>query len=128
METRVRMLLVLAGIPEPVVNVKVDVGDGSGRRRYDLSWGEVKVIVEYDGRHHAERIEQWEKDLLRREGIEDDGWRIIVLVAKDVYGRPDRTLDRVVRVLRSRGLEGLPRQLGHSWRAYFPVRMDAVDN
>ncbi|WP_182920348.1 DUF559 domain-containing protein [Nocardioides cavernaquae] len=127
METRVRMLLVLAGLPEPVVNLKVNVGDGSGRRRYDLSWAAVKVIVEYDGRHHAERIEQWEKDLLRREGIDDDGWRMIVLVAKDVYSRPDRTLERVVRVLRARGLEGLPRHLDDSWRAHFPVRTEAME-
>ena len=29
-------------------------------RRYDLCWPEVKVIVEYDGRHHIEREDTWE--------------------------------------------------------------------
>jgi hypothetical protein len=53
METRLRMLVVLAGLPEPEVNPVMDV---AGRvRRYDLVWRAARLIVEYDGRHHIER-------------------------------------------------------------------------
>ncbi|MGH3353603.1 MAG: hypothetical protein ACRDPS_23280 [Nocardioides sp.] len=83
METRLRLLIVLAGLPEPEVNLLV--GDEIERRKYDLSYRRSKTILEYDGRQHVERIEQWEADLERREGIDDDRWRILVFVAKDIY-------------------------------------------
>lgn len=122
METRVRMLLVLAGLPEPEVNLTIRDVDGEPKRRYDLSWPGVKVIVEYDGRHHIDRIEEWEADLERRESIDDDGWRILVLISKNIYDRPDLTIERVARVLRSRRLPGVPRVLSDEWRPHFPVR------
>ncbi len=125
MESRLRMLIVLAGIPEPVVNMSVRDVDGEPVRRFDLSWPEIRVIVEYDGRHHVERIEQWESDLERREEIDDDGWRILVVVAHGVYTDPGRTVKRVFRLLRSRGLEGLPDSPSEDWRPHFPGRIAA---
>lgn len=125
MESRLRMLIVLAGLPEPVVNMTVRDVDGEPLRRFDLSWPEVRVIVEYDGRHHVERIEQWESDLERREEIDDDGWRILVVVASGIYTDPGRTVARVFRVLRSRGLEGLPERPSEDWRPHFPGRAAA---
>lgn len=38
METRLRMLLVVAGIPEPEINLTIRDVDGEPIRRYDLSW------------------------------------------------------------------------------------------
>jgi hypothetical protein len=120
METRLRMLFVLAGFPEPEVNLTYDLGDG--RRRYDLCWPGVKVIAEYDGRHHAQREEQWEADLERREQIDDDEWRIRVFIAKDIYNTPDRTLERMATLLRAKRLPGMPRCLKDDWRAHFPIK------
>ncbi|QWC86274.1 hypothetical protein KLP28_06150 [Nocardioidaceae bacterium] len=54
METRLRLLLVLAGCPEPQVNATLRGGDGEVLRRYDLSWNTARLIVEYDGRHHID--------------------------------------------------------------------------
>lgn len=124
METRLRMLLVLAGIPEPQVNASVHDVDGVEVRRFDLSWPEVRVIVEYDGRHHVERVEQWEADLGRREEIDDEGWRILVVVASGIYKTPGTTVDRVFRLLRSRGLEDLPDRPSEDWRPHFPGYAD----
>jgi len=122
METRLRLLLVLAGIPEPRINHRIrDVG-GEPVRRFDLSWPEVRVIVEYDGRHHVERIDQWEADLERREAIDDEGWRIIVVVAQGIYRTPGRTVDRVFRLLQSRRLARLPARPADAWRPHFPGR------
>lgn len=92
METRVRMLFVLAGFPEPVVNV--EVFDDSGRLRYriDLAWPTVKVAVEYDGRHHIRREEQWTYDIRRREDLEGEGWAFLVLTAADIFRTPDQPL------------------------------------
>lgn len=118
METRLRLLIVLAGLPEPEVNLLV--GDEVERRKYDLSYRRSKTILEYDGRQHVERIEQWEADLERREGIDDDQWRILVFVAKDIYKSPGRTLERIHRVLSLRGEPGVPKTLSDAWRAHFP--------
>ena len=54
MESRLRMLLVLAGLPEPVVNHTEHDDRGWWVRRFDLSYPAARVAVEYDGRQHAE--------------------------------------------------------------------------
>lgn len=122
METRLRLLLVLAGLPEPQVNLTIRDVNGVPTRRYDLCWPEARLIVEYDGRHHVERIEQWESDLDRREAIDDDGWRILVVTAKGVYSTPQRTVTKVWRLLAERGQPGVPLRLSDDWRPHFPVR------
>ena len=122
METRLRMLLVLAGLPEPEVNLTLRDVDGQPLRRFDLSYQQAKVIVEYDGRHHIEREEQWEADLGRREAIDDDGWRLLVVTSRGIYRSPGATLQRVWRVLHARALPGLPATVGDDWRPHFPER------
>lgn len=122
METRLRMLIVLAGLPEPEVNRTLRAEDGQPVRRYDLSYPAVRVIVEYDGRPHIERVEQWEADLQRREAIDDDGWRILVVTSAGIYRRPEETVLRVWRLLRQRGLPGVPPSPSNGWRPHFPAR------
>ena len=120
METRLRMLIVLAGLPEPAVNVSIRDEHGVEVRRYEVSWPEVRVVVEYDGRHHIERVEQWERDLARREAIDHDDWRIVVVVSAGIYKHPEQTVERVFRVLSARGLPGLPEAPSEAWRLHFP--------
>ncbi|MGZ4484830.1 MAG: DUF559 domain-containing protein [Nocardioidaceae bacterium] len=122
METRLRLLLVLAGLPEPKVNLKIRDALGHVRRRFDLSYPEVKVIVEYDGRQHAEDVAQYDADIYRREELDREGWRIVVVTSKGVYQRPEETLRRVLDTLRERDMPGLPRRLSDRWRAHFPTR------
>lgn len=120
METRLRMLIVLAGLPEPRVNITYGDDEGLTFRRYDLSWPEVRLIVEYDGRHHIERVEQWESDLDRREGIDDDGWRIVVVIAKGIYRTPEVTVAKIHRLLVARGHPQVPRRPDPAWQRHFP--------
>ena len=122
MESRVRMLLVLAGLPEPTVNVTLRDEYGEPIRRYDLYYPHSCTAVEYDGRQHIERIEQWEADLARRQAIDDDGDRIIVLTAKSIYTWPARTLETIHRVLLTRGEPAVPKRLDDRWRRHFADR------
>lgn len=119
-ETRLRMLLALAGLPEPQTQVPVVDPNGVLRYRFDLGWRSVKVAAEYDGRHHIVRAEQWRHDLRRREDVEDEGWRIVVVTWQDLVDTPDETLRRVTRALVGRGLR-VPR-LREDWRPHFPQR------
>ena len=80
-ETRLRMLLVLAGLPEPTVNLIIRNPDGGWRMRFDLSYPGLKLIIEYDGRQHAESSGQWRRDLSRREELDRLGWRLIVVTS-----------------------------------------------
>ncbi|GAB3661994.1 hypothetical protein GCM10027596_22780 [Nocardioides korecus] len=118
MESRLRLLLSLAGLPEPVVNHLVRTADGE--RFLDLAYAESMVAIEYDGRHHAEREAQWESDLVRREKLEALGWRFVVVTADGIFKEPDVTLRRVVSALAGRGRRTPP--LRDAWRVHFPTR------
>jgi len=122
METRLRMLLVLAGFPEPTVNFKIRDEHGVVLMRFDLSYPGVRVIVEYDGRQHAESPEQYDRDIDRREEIDGLKWRVVVVTAPGIYKDPERTLHRVRDVLRERGLPAVPRRFDETWRTHFPAR------
>ena len=119
MESRLRMLIVLAGFPEPTVNYTVRDGDGNVTMRFDLSYPEFKVIIEYDGRQHARDDLQWARDIQRREELDRLGWRLIIVRAEDIYGCPDRTLARIREALRSHGARTLPGKLRIEWRQHF---------
>jgi very-short-patch-repair endonuclease len=118
METRLRMLIVLAGLPEPEVNFKLYHEDGTWRRRFDLSYPGIKLIVEYDGRQHAEDSQQWEGDIERREEFDDEGYRILVVTSKGIFVEPERTLHRVRRQLVLRGWGDVP-AIHPRWKDHF---------
>jgi hypothetical protein len=125
-ETRLRLLLVLAGLPEPTVNLCLRDDAGEVIYRLDLAWEEWKAAVEYDGRQHAESDKQWLRDIGRREDFDSWGWRLVVVVARDLYNRPDLVLERTVRILQEQGVRGL--RLTDGWRRWFPVRQGIVQN
>jgi hypothetical protein len=121
-ETRLRMLLVLAGLPEPTVNVIIRNPDGSWRMRFDLSYPGLKLIIEYDGRQHAENSGQWRRDLSRREELDGLGWRLIVVTSDDLRDAPEAVLNRVRDALIDRGAVGIRRRFKTEWMRYFAPR------
>ena len=122
METRLRMLLVLAGLPEPDVNHKIFDEHGRLRFRLDLSYPDLKLIVEYDGQQHRDDLDQWEHDVDRREWFDRNGWMIGPVFSRGIFRRPDKTIERVRGALELRGCSRLPRVLSDGWRPHFPVR------
>ena len=119
MESRLRMLLVLAGLPAPQVNFIVRHPDGSWRMRFDLCCPALKLIIEYDGRQHAMNSAQWQRDLKRREELDAIGWRISVVTAADLYDAPEQVLARVRDALVVRGATGSRRHFKTEWLRYF---------
>lgn len=122
MESRLRMLIVLAGLPEPMIDYTVRDQDGRPRYRFDLSYPDLKLIVEYDGRQHRDDLDQWDHDTDRQDWFDHNGWMRVPVFSRGIYRRPDRTLTRVHEALKSRGSKNLPRVLSDDWRPYFPVR------
>lgn len=125
METRLRLLIVLAGLPEPTVDHRIHTRDGVLLYRFDLYYAAARLIIEYDGKQH-EKDRQRRSDILRDEQF--DAWRLrkVVTVADDIYGVPGQTLSRICRAMREQGMT-VP-TLSDEWRRHFPSRGDDVSN
>ncbi|TDD63770.1 DUF559 domain-containing protein [Jiangella aurantiaca] len=102
METRLRLLIVDAGLPCPEVGVNVVDETGAWLARPDLSYPHLKIAIEYDGDHHRTDQRQWRRDRYRDEQLRDAGWIVIPLTADDVLRHPRRTIDRIRRYVQLR--------------------------
>jgi hypothetical protein len=116
METHLRLLIVLSGLPEPVLNRDVINSQGGWLARPDLSYPTWKVAIEYDGEHHRVDRRQWRSDIARRENLEAEGWIVLVVTATDVFQRPAPTLMRIMSALERRRCPDLPQRLDDEWR------------
>jgi hypothetical protein len=101
-ETKVRLLLVGGGLPEPEINGEIESGAGVFVAECDLVYRHAKVLVEYEGDHHRSDPKQWRKDIVRYERLQDLGWRVIRVTADDLWLRPHETIARVRAALAGR--------------------------
>jgi len=76
-ETELRLLLLRAGLPEPVCGYEVVDGGGSWIGWFDLAWPELHVLGEYDGDQHRTSTLQYEKDIRRFDLATAAGWRVV---------------------------------------------------
>jgi hypothetical protein len=101
-ESRVRLLLVWAGLPAPVTQIEFFDEFGVTRVRVDMGWREWRVAVEYDGiqRWHDRRQRSWDIDRITM--LEEIGWSV-VRVSAEMLSRPSVIIDRVRDKLRAAG-------------------------
>ncbi len=71
-ESAVRQRIVRRGYPEPLVNARIDLGDGDWVEP-DLAFREARVAVQYEGRHHGEEA-QLARDIRRDHRLERIRW------------------------------------------------------
>lgn len=116
-ETRVRLMLVLAGLPTPECNVDVDSQWGFIGRP-DMLYRQFGLIVEYDGGWHAQEVGRWESDVERQGTFEDDGWRVVRVTNRQLRS-PRRVVHRVCRHLIRGGYLGPAPVFDASWRSSF---------
>jgi hypothetical protein len=92
METRLRLLLVLAGLPRP--EAQVPLHDGSGRflGRPDLYYSARRLGVEYDGSTHRASLAE---DNRRQNRLLTAGIRLLRFTAGDVLSTPDLVVTQV---------------------------------
>ena len=122
MESRLRMLIVLAGLPEPDVNVIFRKPDGSWLMRLDLYYAAYRLLVEYDGRQHANDPRQWHRDITRRETLDSMKIRLLIVTKDDFYQTPELVLERIRNLLVERGAKGMRKSFRPEWRAHFAPR------
>jgi hypothetical protein len=73
-ETRLRLLLVRAGLPEPEINWTLRDHRGIAVAEADLAYPQWRVATEYDGRVHADDARQFAMDADRWDLIRSLGW------------------------------------------------------
>jgi len=92
METRLRMILVLGGLPRPKVQVPIHDAGGRFVGRLDLYYESHRLGVEYDGSTHRDSIAQ---DNQRQNRLLGVGVRLLRFTAADVLGDPKSVLFQV---------------------------------
>lgn len=101
MESRLRMLLVLAGLPRPKAQHCVTDHGGRIVAYVDLAYPDRRIAIEYEGEDHFER-ERAKRDTRRGTRLVDLGWAVFRYLASDVYSSPERTVGEVREALRTR--------------------------
>ncbi|HEY1420935.1 MAG TPA: DUF559 domain-containing protein [Candidatus Dormibacteraeota bacterium] len=100
METRLRVTLVLAGLPRPEVQVSLRDASGLFLARPDLYYPDRRLVIEYDGATHRERLAA---DNRRQNRLVDAGYRILRFSASDVLNDPASVVAIVRRALDASG-------------------------
>jgi hypothetical protein len=92
MESRLRILLVLANLPRPEVQVSVYDKEGLLLGRPDLLYRDQHLAIEYDGANHRDRMVE---DNRRQNGLVRAGFRLLRFTASDVYRTPELVVVQV---------------------------------
>lgn len=105
MESRLRMVLELAGLPRPRVQWVVQDRGTRTALWLDLAYPQAKVGIEYEGEEHT-TPEGVLRDAGRYTRLVDRGWRIYRYTKFDVRGGRGRIVAEVTRALGTPPLSG----------------------
>jgi hypothetical protein len=97
-ESELRVAIIEAGLPEPVIQVPVTTA--LGLRHSDLGYPDRRLLLEYQGDHHRTSRAQWLDDLTRVQLFEDAGYRTLLVGDADLHPTPHAFLTRLARALR----------------------------
>ena len=101
-ESLMRVALVMAGLPDMLVNEDVTTSDRQFIARPDIRFREYPVVVEYEGDGHRTDQRQWRRDVGRLSDLAEAGLDVIRATADDLpYFR--RLVVRVRSRLRRHG-------------------------
>ncbi|TCI99101.1 hypothetical protein [Aeromicrobium sp. IC_218] len=121
-ESWLRLRLRAAALPTGVPNGPVMLG-GELLATGDLVLDEYHLVLEYEGRQHAEDAYQFGVDIERYRRLRRAGWGYLQVVASDLR-RPRALVERVHDELRRRGYDGPGPHFGAAWHALDrPIRV-----
>jgi very-short-patch-repair endonuclease len=101
METRLRVLIVLAGLPAPVPQYRVRDRSGVVRARVDLAYPDARLALEYDGAHHFDAL-HGRSDRRRDLELDELDWHTMRFVDADLFATPQDTVRRIRHRLEER--------------------------
>ena len=98
LETKARLILVAAGLAEPVLQLPVVRPDGR-HALLDMAYEEHRVGIEMDGERFHALPEAVYRDRWRQNDVSIGGWTILRFTWRDVYHDRARMIDGVARAL-----------------------------
>lgn len=98
METRIRMIIVGAGLPKPELQWVVQDQRARTAIWLDLAYPNLKIGIEYEGEVHT-TAEGVLRDAGRYTRLVDQGWRIYRYTKYEVYNDPERIVAEITRAL-----------------------------
>lgn len=104
-ESKLRVIIVLSGLPEPLCNFNVFDSAGRFVARGDLAYPQYKLLLEYHGDQHRTDRAQWRRDIRRLGQVEDEEWQVLQFTDDDLQA-PGQLVARIERRLRGRGWTG----------------------
>lgn len=99
MESRLRMVLVLGGLPRPQAQVPLHDSQGRFVGRPDLYYPDHRLGIEYDGGVHRTSLAE---DNRRQNKLLAAGFRLLRFTAGDVLQNPDSVTTQVRTMLAHR--------------------------
>lgn len=105
MESRLRMVLVMGGLPRPKAQVSIHDRWGRFVGRPDLYYEQARLGIEYDGGVHREMLAE---DNRRQNKLLDAGVRLLRFTSGDVLHRPDVVVLQVRALLSPDVLAQMP--------------------
>ena len=96
METRLRWLLLNSHLPRPAVQVDLRDPDGAFLGRADLYYPQSKLVLEYDGGNHRERLID---DNRRQNLLVNAGFQVLRFTSADMAQRTEQVVDQVRQAL-----------------------------
>ena len=98
MESRLRMIIVRAGLPRPRTQWVVQDVTARTAVWLDMAWPEHRIAIEYEGGGHTAPVEVL-RDTGRYTRLVDRGWRIYRYTWFDVHRQPERIVAELSRAL-----------------------------
>lgn len=100
-ESRLRVRLLLAGLPRPEVNYRV-FGDRGFVARVDLAWPGLRIAVEYDGLWHVGSAARMHQDRGRLNRLVSEGWLVLHVTSYRLRNDFDGVVAEIWAAIRSR--------------------------
>jgi very-short-patch-repair endonuclease len=100
MESRVRLVVVRGGLPEPALQVRVFDSTGRFIARLDMAYEAARIGLEFDGDHHRDRA-IFQRDAVRINQLRLAGWTVLRFTADDVLRHSQRLVAQVAAALKS---------------------------
>ena len=101
-ETELRLVIVAAGLPEPVVGHTVRDHKGDFVATPDLAYPGERIAIEYEGQQHFSDPSVYADDILRYELLEEAGWLVIRVIARDLSHDRRQLISRIKHALARR--------------------------
>jgi len=103
METRLRLLLIEAGLPRPTPQVTLSDAGGNPIARADLYYESHRICIEFDGGVHREQLVP---DNRRQNRLVENGYTVLRFTSADLISAPERVI-ALVRAALSRRPEAV---------------------